>query len=127
MPIPGNLLNTDMDILSLDVFTNGEIFSSYAKSILRFLKRDGILVWGIVPTGFEDFSKSTLDTLGKQLENIWDRLAAKGIDLDMILHQSMLSPATCCLINPDKEKTVEKAFVLINELSQFLRKKYRFF
>ena len=119
------LLNTDMDILSLDVFTNGEIFSSYANSILRFLKRGGILAWGIVPTGFEDFSKSTLETLGKQLENIWDRLAAKGIDIDMMLSQSLLSPATCCLINPDKEKTVEKAFVLINELSKFLKEKYR--
>jgi len=118
------LLNTDMDILSLDVFTNGEIFSSYAKSIDRFLKHGGVLVWGIVPTGFENFSKSTLETLGKQLENIWDRLVAKGIDIDMMLHQSLLSPATCCLINPDKEKTVEKAFVLINELSPFLKKKY---
>jgi hypothetical protein len=118
------LLNTDMDILSLDVFTNGEIFSSYAKGILRFLKRGGILVWGIVPTGFEDFSKSTLETLGKQLENIWDRLVTKGIDIDMMLSQSLLSPATCCLINPDKEKTVEKAFVLINELSHFLKTKY---
>ncbi len=43
----------------------------------------------------------------------------------MMLHQSLLSPATCCLINPDKEKTVEKAFTMINELSQFLREKYR--
>jgi hypothetical protein len=119
------LLNTDMDILSLDVFTNGEIFSSYATSVIRFLKRGGIIVWGIVPTGFEDFSKSTLETLGKQLENIWDRLTAKGINLEMMLRQSLLSPATCCLINPEKEKTVEKAFVLINELSKFLKEKYR--
>jgi hypothetical protein len=70
-----------------------------------------------VPTGFEDFSKSTLETLGKQLENIWDRSSVKGIDLEMILRQSLLSPATCCLINPDKEKTVEKAFILIKDLN----------
>lgn len=119
------LLNTDLDVLSLDVFTNGEVFVSYGDSISRYLKRGGVLVWGIVPTGFEDFSKSNIGTLAKQLENIWGHLVRKGIDLDMLLHQSLLSPATCCLINPDKEKTVEKAFTMINELSQFLSKKYR--
>ena len=120
------LLNTDLDVLSLDVFSNGEIFASYANSIKRYLMRGGILVWGIVPTGFEDFSNANISLLGKQLENIWAQLVRKGIDLDMMLHQSLLSPATCCLINPDKEKTVEKAFTMINELSEFLRKKHGF-
>ncbi|MBT8374231.1 MAG: hypothetical protein KJN80_04895 [Deltaproteobacteria bacterium] len=120
------LLNMDLDVLSLDVFTNGEIFASYGDSILHYLKRGSVLVWGIVPTGFEDFTTANISALGKQLENIWNHLVRKGIDLDMLLHQSLLSPATCCLVNPDKEKTVEKAFSMINELSHFLRKKYGF-
>jgi hypothetical protein len=37
----------------------------------------------------------------------------------------MLSPATCCLVNPDGEKTVEKAFQVIRRLSESLREKYR--
>jgi hypothetical protein len=119
------LLNLDIDVLSMDVFTNGEIFASYAESIKRYLKRDGVLVWGIMPTGFEDFSKANISMLGKQIENIWNFIAQKGIDLELILNQSLLSPATCCLINPDKELTVEKAFAMINELSYFLKKKYR--
>ena len=84
-----------------------------------------MLVWGIVPTGFEDFSSANIAALAKQLERIWDQLARKGIDLDMLLRQSLLSPATCCLVNPDKELTVEKAFTMITELSQFLREQYR--
>ena len=119
------LLNLDMDVLSMDVFTNGEIFASYAESIKRYLKRDGVLVWGIVPTGFEDFSKANITILGKQLENIWDSLAQKGIEIERILNQSLLSPATCCLVNPDKELTVEKAFTMINEISYLLKEKYR--
>ena len=43
------LLGQDLDILSLDVYTNGEVFTSYAPSIRRFLDRGGVLVWGIVP------------------------------------------------------------------------------
>jgi len=36
----------------------------------------------------------------------------------------MLSPATCCLINPDGEITVEKAFGTIRDLSRRLRDRY---
>jgi hypothetical protein len=36
----------------------------------------------------------------------------------------MLSPATCCLVNPDREKTVEKAFSTVQKLSGILREKY---
>lgn len=34
-------------------------------------------------------------------------------------------PATCCLVNPDRERTVEKAFAAILEFSRRLREKYR--
>ena len=57
------LLNLDMDILSMDIYTNGEIFSSYTQSIKRFLDRGGVLVWGIVPTGYELFAKESLGFL----------------------------------------------------------------
>jgi hypothetical protein len=49
------LLNLDMDILSMDVYLNAEIFATYAGSIKRFLDRGGVIAWGIVPTNFEPF------------------------------------------------------------------------
>ena len=119
------LLNMDLDILSLDVYTNGEIFSSYATSIRKFLDRGGILSWGIVPTNFEPFEKEGLASLANQLEGIWTLLHKKGIDRDFLLSRSLLSPATCCLVNPDGEKTVEAAFEMIRRLSEQLREKYR--
>ena len=118
------LLDMDLDILSLDIYTNAEIFASYASSIKRFLNNGGIIVWGIIPTGFEAFETENLDSLTKQLENVWHILGKKGIDIPHMLTKSMLSPATCCLINPDKEKTVEKAFVSLQRLSGQLREKY---
>lgn len=119
------LLSMDMDILSLDIYTNGEVFSSYAESVKRFLNRGGVLVWGIVPTNVEPFSKESLDSLEIQLETRWAALQKKGIDRDFLLSRSLLSPATCCLVNPDGEKTVEKAFEMITSLSARLREKYR--
>ena len=118
------LLNLDMDILSMDVYSNAEIFVSCAGSVKRFLDRGGVIVWGIVPTGIEAFAKENLGFLAMRLEDIWKRLGEKGIDIDYLLSKSMLSPATCCLVNPDREATVEKAFRMINDLSCFLRGKY---
>ena len=119
------LLNQDLDILSMDIYSNAEVFQSYAGSIRRFLDRGSVLVWGIVPTNLEPFSKETIPTLEKKLEDVWNTLARKGIDRDLLLSQSLISPATCCLVNPDGEKTVEDAFSLVKNLSEILREKYR--
>ena len=119
------LLNLDMDILSLDVFTNGEIFPNYVGGIRKFLNRGGTLVWGIVPTNFEPFTESRVDLLQLRLEAMWEKLTSKGIDRDLLLSRSLLSPATCCLVNPDGEKTVEKAFAMLRELSSRMREKYQ--
>jgi hypothetical protein len=119
------LLNQDMDILSLDVYLNGEIFSKYAGSIESFLDNGGVIVWGIVPTNFEPFEAENHDSLIRQLENIWSILDKKGIDRDYLLSKSLISPATCCLVNPDGEKTVEKAFEVVREVSLRLREKYK--
>jgi hypothetical protein len=118
------LLSLDMEILSMDVYLNAEIFATYASSIKRFLDRGGVIAWGIVPTNFEPFEAETIDTLTDQLEKVWSILEQKGIDKEHLLSQSLISPATCCLVNPDGEKTVEKSFGVVQDLSRRLRKQY---
>lgn len=120
------LLNQDLDILSLDVYTNKDVFPNYVPSIKRFLDRGGILAWGIVPTNFEPFESENISSLADQLESVWEQLTGRGVDMDQMLAQSLISPATCCLINPDKEKTVEKGFAMVKKLSEQLRDKWLF-
>jgi hypothetical protein len=119
------LLGFDIDVLSFDVYTNAQIFAACHRSIKNFLDKGGILVWGIVPTNIDTFEKENLDLLAFKLNNIWRVLTEKGIPMDQILNQSQISPATCCLVNQDKEKTVEKAFQLTQKLSEILREQYR--
>jgi hypothetical protein len=119
------LLKQDLDILSLDAYTNGEVFSSYHASIRKFLEQGGILVWGLVPTNFEPFEKEDLASLKERITGLWDLLDKKGIDRQFLLSRSLLSPATCCLVNPDLEKTVEKAFEMIKNLSAGLRRQLK--
>ena len=121
------LLGLDLDVLSLDIYTNAEIFSAYAGSIQRFLDRNGVIIWGIVPTGVDAFEKENIDSLAGQLQRVWEVLVGKGIDIAQLLRRSMLSPATCCLVNPDREITVEKAFKSVQLLSRQLREAYQLF
>jgi hypothetical protein len=116
-------LRLDLDVLSLDVYSNGEVFVAYGRSIREFLDRGGRIVWGIVPTNFEPFEKEDIDSLENRLEGLWTSLAHEGIDREYLLSRSMLSPATCCLVNPDGERTVEKAFRMTQDLSSRLREK----
>lgn len=119
------LLGLDLDILSLDIYTNGEVFGSYASSIQRFLDRGGVLVWGIVPTNFEPFENEDMESLERRLKQVWEGIGKQGIDLELLRARSLLSPATCCLVNPDGDRTVEKAFKVIKQLSEKLREEYK--
>jgi hypothetical protein len=119
------LLNLDLDVLSLDMYSNGEVFVSYAKSLKKFLERGGVLIWGMVPTNFEPYGKESVESLEQRLISLWEVLDRKGIDRDFLLSRSMLSPATCCLVNLDIEKTVESAFGTTRELAARLRARFR--
>ena len=119
------LLNRDLDILSMDIYTNREVFQAYIPSIRKFLDRGGVLSWGLVPTGCEAFSGETTEGLMAFLEDLWAFLAKAGIDRDQLLAQSLITPATCCLINPDREKTVTQAFAWLRDISRRLREKYK--
>jgi hypothetical protein len=118
------LLNLDLDVLSLDVYTNAEIFAAFATAIGKFLDRGGVIVWGIVPTGFEAFAQEEIPSLIQRLESVWKILWSKGIDRRQLIARGTLSPATCCLVNPDRERSVERAFAAVNRMAEVLRVKY---
>ncbi|MBN2705700.1 MAG: hypothetical protein JXR89_04580 [Deltaproteobacteria bacterium] len=119
------LLGFDMDIVSIDLYTNAQVLPLYRRSIINFIKRGGTIVWGIVPTNIEPFKKETPARLISLLESTWRGLIDAGLDRDLLFERSLLSPATCCLVNPDKEKTVTLAFSQLRQISSTLREKYK--
>ena len=60
-----------MDIFSFDIHTNFESFSSCMGSIKEFLNRDGVLVWSLVPTGYELSAKEGLGFPITKQKGIW--------------------------------------------------------
>ena len=117
------LLSLDIEILSFNAYAFGDIFVTYDK-VKKFLENGNIISWGIVPTYFEEFSREDLEGIAGRLERMWEVLVKKGVDLQLIIENSLLAPATCNLLNPDKTVTVEKSFKLLNQLSSHLKDKY---
>jgi len=118
------LLNLDIDILSFNSYNLGEIFVKYRPAIKRFLDAGKMLGWGIVPANQDEFVKETEDGLYHRIETLWRELQKAGFDLEQILSQSILMPATCSLINPDGARTVEQSYSSLKKLSGLLRDKY---
>ena len=72
----------------------------------------------------EHFPGEDVLSLANRLESIWSLLEAKGVDRTLIARNSMLAPATCNLLNIDKTATVDNAFMLLKELSIYLKERY---
>lgn len=118
------LSGLDLDILSVDIFGNGHIFTRYVDEIKSFLERGAIISWGIVPTLTEELDTCTVDALAGKLEAYWLYLDSKGVDLETILDRAWIAPARCCLVNVDGAVTVEKAFEFVKRVAARLREKY---
>ncbi len=117
------LLHSKMDILSFDSYSCGEMIIQYS-SLKDYFNRGGVISWGIVPTYTELLKEVTVESLTEQLETFWEGLVRRGVEKERIVRQSLLAPATCNLLSLDKEKTVERAFEVLKELSAEVREKY---
>ena len=117
------LFSLPVEIVSFNAFAFGETAATY-DTVRRFIENGNIISWGIVPTYYDEFSKEDVLSLADRLETIWSLLEAKGVDRTLIARNSMLAPATCNLLNIDKTATVDNAFMLLKELSIYLKERY---
>ena len=54
-------------------------------AIGKFLDRGGVIVWGIVPAGFEAFAQEEIPSLIQRLEGVRKILWSKGIDREQLI------------------------------------------
>jgi hypothetical protein len=108
----------DINIISFDAFGFLEQILLYAKELLGFFNRGGILAWGIVPT--EAFSPEVnVSLLAEKLDSAFKLLINKGIQKEVLENRLILTPS-CGLgiLNLDK---AEPIFKCLAELSFALR------
>jgi len=131
------LLELGVEILSFDAFQIGFMPKEYTLSVAEFIKKGGVISWGIVPTEFKTLEAQTPEKLASLLSDYWE-VVSKNTDLslDQIAEQALIAPARCCLVELTidtaerpkaaniEERIVEKAFSFLPELSQILKKRY---
>jgi len=112
------LIDAEVDIISFDAYEFGETISYYPDQVNGFLEKGGVIAWGIVPTS-EKVLEETTDSLKTKLEMNIDKLAAKGIDKDLIWKQCLLTPS--CGTGSLPVALSDKIFKELSHLSQELR------
>lgn len=112
------LMESSVQILSLDAYRFGGSLIPYASQLLHFLERGGVIAWGIVPTIDDPFSES-VESLLKRLNTLWNDLFTNGPGKDLVLCKSMITPACGTgLLTPDRARHIYR---LTAALSQHLR------
>lgn len=117
------LADAGTDIISFDTYEFGYTIALYPETIAPFLKRGGMLAWGIVPTSVS-IRNETVESLETKLETAMDNLAAKGIEKELICAQAIITPS--CGTGSMHPDDAFKVFETTQQLSKKMKQKYNF-
>ena len=116
------LLDTSVDILSLDAYNHARSISLYPSEVKSFLERGGSIAWGIVPNEEGALTEESVASLKDRLEEAIAPLTRKGIHFKQLTEQGLITPS-CGLASLSKEAATQ-ALELLAELSARMRKRY---
>jgi hypothetical protein len=117
------LMETNADIIHFDAYQYGDTMSLYPHALKRFLERGGMIAWGIVPSGrVDEITTENPSSLMERLERAIQLVVDKGIDKNLLLELSWISPN--CVISTPTLELGERVFALTREVSQRMREKY---
>ncbi|MGF7185078.1 hypothetical protein GGQ84_001164 [Desulfitispora alkaliphila] len=86
------LLDSGIKVVNFDAYQYFSSLAVYPEEIDAFLKKGGILAFGIVPTS-EYLIKETVDSLYKKLFNQLNQLVKKGVNEKRLMEQIMITPS----------------------------------
>ena len=118
------LMKTKTDSINFDAYQYGETMSFYSRELKGFLERGGMIAWGIVPTTAhgEDLLKEDPRTLMEKLEGHIQSAVDKGIDKELLLESSWVTPS--CAPQTLSNELAERVLAYTSEVSQRFREKY---
>lgn len=118
------ITESGIEMLNFDAFYYAESLSLYYSEIEEFIKKGGVIAWGLIPTLDEDALKSaTVESLTAKFEEAISYLINKGMDKKILLGQSVITPT--CGAGSLSMELAEKAMSLSSALSESLRAKYQ--
>jgi hypothetical protein len=115
------LLETSVDILSLDAYEYAQSLALYPDAVAAFLDRGGIIAWGIVPAS-PAVKDETTGHLVELLDEALGLLVQKGVARDKLLAAGLVSPS--CGTGSLDPALAERALALTAEVSAQMRARY---
>lgn len=113
------LLGLGLDILNFDAYNFLKSLALYPEELKDFLKKDGVLAWGIVPTS-EAVRTEDAGSLAARIEDGLKHLAAKGVDEKLVLDSLVVTPSCGC--GTMEAEDADRALSLNVEVSRRMRK-----
>ena len=108
-----------IEMINFDAFSFLDKLVLYAENLNAYLKKGGLLCWGIVPT--QEFSGTeTAASSIKKIQVGIEALGKKGLDKELVLRNLMISPS-CGLGTLDSQKA-EQIFGLLQATSALIKK-----
>lgn len=117
------LLSTSIDLLSFDAYNYAHTVSLFPREVSAFLDRGGSIAWGLIPNMEDQITKETVGSLLQRFERYMDMLYRKGMDLDLLLERSLITPQ-CGLGGLDETKA-ERVLELLTGTVDAIRQRYR--
>jgi len=109
------LFDSKVQVVNFDAYDYMQSMMALSKPLNAFLKRGGILSWGIVPTNPVAWEE-TAQSLKIKLESNIEELVKRGVDEDLLRQQSMLTPS--CGTGTLPIELAEHIYKLLSELGQ---------
>jgi methionine synthase II (cobalamin-independent) len=116
------VLRTNIDILSFDAYAFAHTVAMFADEVEQFLQRGGTLSWGLIPSTDDAIELETADNLVKLFKDHINALVRKGIDEDLIVKGSMLTPQ--CGLGGVTTNNADKALDMLSKVSEAMKKHY---
>ena len=116
------IVEAGADILNYDAYEYGQSMLLYPEEVGSLLKRGGVLAWGIVPNSDKVHGESAA-SLEERFFTLVDGLASRGIDRQLILNQSMITPA--CGLGSMTVEDAQKVIGLLAELARSVQAQVR--
>ena len=119
------LIESGVDMINLDAYFFSKSLCTYHKEVKSFLEKEnsGYIAWGFVPTLDKDaLAEITVEKLEDMFDKAIDALSKKGIDKNLILNKSLITPS--CGAGSLSFELAQKAMTSTKELSEKLQAKY---
>ena len=116
------VLETGLDVLSFDAYNYAETLALYPRELKGFLRRGGILAWGVVPSDQRALDGEDANSLVAKLLGWVELLAGKGLEREEILATSLITPS--CGLGTLAPAAAARALALTAEVAGTVRSEF---